>query len=298
MELDVEGERSGPRSTPGSAPSSTPGSAPSSAPRGIAVIAPYDFALDHELWQWTPPGVTLHVTRTPYRGLPVTVEMAGEISDLEMVRRVARSVVTPRPEVAVYACAAGSFVRGVQGEWALRAAIRQAGVPVAVTSAGALLLALRTLGVRRLAVATPYVPEVTGRLHSYLAEGGIATVSSSHLGLLRDIWTTVPPAVADLVRRADHPHAEAIFVSCTNLPTYEVIASLELLLGKPVLTACQVTMWAALRAMGEPPHGDGQRLLAADPASRARASILPAAGLSGPRARPAGTLSSGRVPAR
>lgn len=77
-------------------------------PRGIAVMAPYDFALDHELWRWTPPGLTLHLTRTPYRALPVTLRMSNQISDPRMVRRVARDLLSPGPEVGVYACACGS----------------------------------------------------------------------------------------------------------------------------------------------------------------------------------------------
>ena len=54
-----------------------------------------------------------------------------------------------------------------------------------------------------------------------------------------------------------------MFVSCTNLPTYDVIAPLERELGKPVLTANQVTMWAALRVAGAAAVGPGQRLLTA-----------------------------------
>ena len=36
---------------------------------GIGIVAPYDFALDRELWRWVPDDVTLHVTRTPYAPL-------------------------------------------------------------------------------------------------------------------------------------------------------------------------------------------------------------------------------------
>ena len=43
---------------------------------------------------------------------------------------------------------------------------------------------------------------------------------------------------------------DAVFVSCTNLSTYDVIAPLEAELGRPVLTANQVTMWAALVEAG------------------------------------------------
>jgi maleate isomerase len=44
--------------------------------------------------------------------------------------------------------------------------------------------------------------------------------------------------------------AQTVFVSCTALKTADVIEGLEEELGKPVLTANQVTMWDALRIMG------------------------------------------------
>jgi maleate isomerase len=114
--------------------------------------------------------------------------------------------------------------------------------------------------VRSLAIATPYVEEVTTRLVSYLAESGVETVASSGLGLLGHIWRVPYQAVVDIVRAVDTPEAEAMYVSCTNLPTYDIIAPLEQALGKPVLTANQVTMWAALRAMGLSSVGVGQSL--------------------------------------
>ena len=69
--------------------------------------------------------------------------------------------------------------------------------------------------------------------------------------------------MAELIRRADHPAADAIVVSCTNLHTYDVIAGLEAELGKPVISASQATMWAALRRIGRRPVGPGQRLVEA-----------------------------------
>jgi maleate isomerase len=66
------------------------------------------------------------------------------------------------------------------------------------------------------------------------------------------------------VRAADNPAAEALFISCTNVPTYDLIEPLEQALGKPVLTANQVTMWAALRAMGRDAVGGGSLLASQD----------------------------------
>ena len=125
---------------------------------------------------------------------------------------------------------------------------------------GALVQALEVLGVGRLSVATPYVESVTERLHGFLGEYGVEVVASVGLGLLGQIWKVDYRQVVDIVRSADRPDAEAMFISCTNLPTYDIIGALEQELGKPVLTANQVTMWAALRAMGLHAVAPQQRL--------------------------------------
>jgi maleate isomerase len=67
---------------------------------------------------------------------------------------------------------------------------------------------------------------------------------------------------------------EALFISCTNLPTYDVIAQLEAELRIPVISANQVTMWAALRRVGTRAVGPYQALL--DESARAwQAQALP-----------------------
>lgn len=228
---------------------------------GIAVIVPYDFALDRELWRWVPDDVTLHLTRTPYLGLTVTLAMASLVGDEEVVARSTADVSTVSPGAVAYACTSGSFVHGRRGEQGLVHAMRAAGAPAAVTTSGAILEAAASLGVSRLAVATPYDAAITARLEEFLAESGIEVVSAAHLGLDRGIWQVPYDVSADLVRRADHEQAEAVFVSCTNLPTYDIIGPLERALGKPVITANQVTMWAALSRLGRTAVGPEQRLL-------------------------------------
>jgi maleate isomerase len=217
---------------------------------GIGMVAPFDFALDRELWRWVPDDVSLYLTRLPYVPVPMTVEMATAISDVTAVHRATRDVLTPEPLVVAYACTSGSFIDGVTGERNLVQTMRAAGAPVAVTTSGALTDALHLLGIRRLALATPYIDPVTERLVSYLGESGVETVSSVGLGMLGHIWRVSYAEVVEAVRAVDRKDAEAMFISCTNLPTYDIIEPLECALGKPVLTANQVTMWGALRAMG------------------------------------------------
>jgi maleate isomerase len=228
---------------------------------GIAVVAPYDLALDRELWRWVPDDVSLHITRMPYAPLAVSTEMALHISDPDLVARGVTDIQAVSPLVAAYACTSGSFVGGLAGEAALVAAMIDAGAPAAVTTSGALLTALRHLDLTKIATATPYTADLTAGLSVFLAEAGVQVVAASGLGLTSDIWTVPYDVTAGLVRDTDTDDAQAVFISCTNLPTYDVIAQLESELGKPVLTANQVTMWSALTVIGRKAVGPGQRLL-------------------------------------
>jgi maleate isomerase len=230
--------------------------------RGIGVVAPFDLALDRELWRWAPGDVSLYITRTPYIAEPMGLQLAEALSDKIAIAQQTRDFLAAEPEVVAYACTSGSFMHGVAGEQHLVKAMREAGAPAAVTTSGALLEALDVLGVKQIAVATPYIANVTTRLHDFLAEAGVDTVSSAHLGLQGNIWKVPYETTAELIRAADSPDADAVFVSCTNLATYDLIAPLEQELGKPVLTANQVTMWAALHVVCETAVGPGQWLLA------------------------------------
>ncbi|WP_407659489.1 maleate cis-trans isomerase family protein [Lipingzhangella rawalii] len=228
---------------------------------GIGVVAPFDFALDRELWRWAPDDVSLHMTRLPFVPVPVTVDMAAALSDGAGVARATRDVLAPEPLVVAYACASGSFVDGESGQRSLCDSILSAGAPAAVTTSGALITALAELRTDRIAVVTPYVDSVTERLLSFLTEHGVQTVSSVGLGLLNHIWKVTYSEVVQAVRDVDTPEAEAVFISCTNVLTYDIIEPLERMLGKPVLAANQVTMWGALRAIGRDAVGHGQSLL-------------------------------------
>ncbi|WP_433336956.1 maleate cis-trans isomerase family protein [Spirillospora sp. CA-294931] len=228
---------------------------------GIGVVAPFDFALDREMWRWTPDDVSLFMTRLPYVPVPVTVEMASALSDHSIVRQATRDVLAPEPLVVAYACTSGSFIRGAEGERSLTDVILRAGAPAATTSSGALVESLDLLGASRIAVVTPYIDSVTDRLVSFLSEHGIGVVASVGMGLLSHIWKVGYAEIVNAVSAVDRPDAEAVFISCTNVPTYDIIAPLERMLGKPVLTANQVTMCSALRRMGWAAAGADQALV-------------------------------------
>ena len=238
---------------------------PSIDQTGIGVIVPCDMALDRELWRWVPPDISLYVTRLPATPPTVTIETVLLMGDTALVTPSVADLLAVEPVATLYACTSGSFVRGRAGERELVGALESAGAPHVVTTSGALLAALTHLGVATVAVATPYDRFITERLAAFLGEAGVRVATTSQLGLSSHIWQVPYAETAELVRAADHPDAEAVVVSCTNLPTYDIISELEHDLGKPVVTANQASMWAVLRLLGRNATGAGQRLLATDP---------------------------------
>jgi maleate isomerase len=166
------------------------------------------------------------------------------------VRQGARLLATLSPDVVAYACTAGSFVDGPD---ATRALLQDLGLivkcPVVATSA-TMVEAIRSLGVSRVGLATPYPKDVTEAERRYLVESGFDVVSCQGLGRSgAAVRPTTSEEIIALVRKADAPEAQALFVSCTDLRALEIVHELERQVGKPVLTSNQVTLWGILRAL-------------------------------------------------
>lgn len=229
----------------------------------VGIVVPHDMALDRELWRWTPEDLTLLLTRTPYSPLAVTTELVEDLADPEMIARSATDLVAVEPLAYAYGCTSGSFIYGVSGERAITRALTTATGRPAVTTSGAMVAAAAELGLSRVSVADPYDRHVSEAFVRYLAETGIEVIGEEYLGLTRDIWRVDQETIEKLLLAADRPDAEGLLVACTNMTSYDLITRVEAVIGKPVITANQATMWALLALIGRKPVGPGQRLLAA-----------------------------------
>ncbi|MFI1413553.1 decarboxylase [Streptomyces sp. NPDC020707] len=152
-------------------------------------------------------------------------------------------------EAVVWACTSGSFVYGWQGaQDQVRALALAAGLPASSTSF-AFVHAVGELGVKRVAVGATYPDDVAGLFSSFLTDGGCEVVSVRGAGVVTaaEVGTWGEGEVLALARAADHAEAEVVVLPDTALHTASFLPSLEAALGKPVLTANQVTVWEALR---------------------------------------------------
>lgn len=207
----------------------------------------------------------VHATRVTFTN-PTTPENLRLMGPL--LTAAARLILPDEPLAAVYyACTAASVVIGDE---TITRAIHDArpGISV-VTPTGAALAAFHSLGVRRVALVTPYLPQTTAPMVQYFVAHGLDVVSATCMGLAddRDMARVSAQTIIDVAIAADRPEAEAVFLSCTALPTLDVIDEIEARLGKPVVSSNQAALWQLLGHVGlaPPVHGPGQIFAARAP---------------------------------
>lgn len=155
-----------------------------------------------------------------------------------------------RPEVVVWCCTSGSFVRGRAHALDQIAAIEAAaGVPATSTSL-AFVEALTALGIGEVAIVGPYPAEAVDAFASFLGEWGIAVAEAIPLGC-------VGPSVSERlddhdVERAIESLAPGLAVLLPDTAVWgiEILLPLAPRLSRPLLVANQVTLWHAFDTIG------------------------------------------------
>src|SRR5499433_2331530 len=116
-----------------------------------------------------------------------------------------------------------------------------AGVP-AITSAQAVGRAVRALGVRRIAIVSPYSDAVNEKAARYFkTKHGLETIALEGFGATDAyaIGKLGPQNAREAFARIDRPEIELFLVPGGNFPTMPSIAAWERELGKPVIATNQ-----------------------------------------------------------
>ncbi|MEP1353622.1 MAG: Asp/Glu racemase [Tateyamaria sp.] len=154
-------------------------------------------------------------------------------------------------DVVGYGCTSGTAQIGAD----VIADRVRAGIPAGhVTEpVSALIAACEHLGLDRIAIVSPYVASVSDRLRDVL---GCARIETPHFISFdeanEEAVTQIDDAsiIAATQKVMDGADVQAVFLSCTNLRTLDVIGSLQGDLGVPVLSSNLVLAWHMLRLAG------------------------------------------------
>jgi maleate isomerase len=208
------------------------------------------------------PGIEVFVHRIPMSVIATPETLRAQQAHL--TEAAANLVPGSRLDAIGFGCTSAGAAIGVdRAENLIRDG--RPGIPV-TTAIGAAGRGLQAVGATRIALLTPYLDSAHALVEDYLASAGFDVMAraSFHLEGDPDMNRISPASLIEAGRAlGSASDVDALFISCTGVRTRHVIAPLEHLLSKPVLSSNQALAWEMLRLSGydAPVAGRGMLLL-------------------------------------
>lgn len=207
------------------------------------IVLRVDETIETEFRQMIPPDAArLYVSRLP-SGDDLTPE---SIAAMEDALGGAAALLPPAVafDVVAYACTSGTAHIGANS---VTRTVSQAVKTRAVTNPlTAAIARLTELGAQRVGIVSPYTPEVSQPLITEFDAAGLAVAETLSFDERQEarVARIDPASIAEAARAlASRGKPDAIFLSCTNLQTTEILDNLTEELGLPVLSSNQVLAW-------------------------------------------------------
>lgn len=216
------------------------------------VVLQSDETIEADMYRMLPSGLELMVTRVP---------SASEVSQESLQAMATRlsgaaALFPPWCDLAAigYGCTSGTAQIGADQ---VAEAIRDGHATPRVTEpVSALRSACAALGIKQLGLVSPYVAPVSDRLRQVLGVSGIDVNAFASFGEPSEarVARIAPGSIIDAARAvAAQGGCDALFLSCTNLRTLDVIDRIEDEIGCPVLSSNQVLGWHLFALAGAGP---------------------------------------------
>jgi maleate isomerase len=206
-------------------------------------------------------GFSFHSSRAPMKTVAKDelTAMNGHMA------RCARELTDARMDVIASACLVAIMCQGPgyhrETERSLRAVCREEAPDTrVVTSAGALIEALKALGAKQIAVITPYMKSLTELVAGYIESEGIEVLDALSLEIPNnlEVGARDPLALVETVKQLSTANADAVVLSaCVQMPSLAALDTVQRTLDVPVLSAAAATVFEILRALELPPEVPG-----------------------------------------
>jgi maleate isomerase len=162
-----------------------------------------------------------------------------------------------RVDVLGYACLVAIMAMGrgyhrtSQARLTKHTAENGAQAPV-LTSAGALIDALKVIGAKRIVVVAPYMKPLTELVVDYIRHEGYEVLDYRALEIPDnlEVGRHDPMLLPEIVKTLPYQDADAIVLSaCVQMPSLPAVPAVEAMTGKPVITAAIATTYSMLREL-------------------------------------------------
>jgi arylmalonate decarboxylase len=216
----------------------------------LGMISPVDATVPPEAAAMYPTGIRFEAASVGLK----TMTPEGYDAVLDRIAPVARDMAGRGAKAIALMGTSLSFYKGAAFNRELTRRIATASGLPAVTMSTAVIEGLRSVGGRRLAVATAYADEVNQRLQAFLHEEGFEVLVIRGLGIekVEDIRSVTAEGLTKFCASvsASVPGADALLVSCGGLRTLDLIAPLERQCGVPVVSSLPHALRAGVRLLG------------------------------------------------
>ncbi len=176
---------------------------------------------------------------------PLTKENLIKMS--EKVTEVTKNILPDEKiDCVVYGCTSGTIAAGFDNiEKKIKLAKPEAKVS---TPSSASIKALKKFNIKKVAIFTPYPKKLNDQVVEFFKNENFEITSNAYFNIESDIdiGKVDQNYLYDVLSKMNLNGADALFVSCTALPTLSIIEKLEKKLDKIVLSSNQTLIWDAL----------------------------------------------------
>jgi maleate isomerase len=222
--------------------------------RIAAILGRPNTVCEPEFNKMVPEGVSVHGARLSGHSIAVYNDPKVMEEMEQIASKAAADLSGLQPTVVVFTHHAAGVATVDFNEKITKVMASQAGCQ-ALTTGTAVVQALKAVGAKKIGLADPFPKSyLTEIVQGYLEHPDIGfqvVNKATARGNDPNFITNMPPSVSyQIGRQADHSEADTILLAANVWRTLESIEPLEQDLGKPVITANQATVWAALKMMG------------------------------------------------
>lgn len=197
--------------------------------------------MERELLAWLPAGSICTTVRIPRgKGLLMPETMPAYKAQ---ALALAATFTDRDVDVVAYGCTAAGFIAGPAGEAELAGRIAEiTGKPV-VTTARAMVSILQEVRAKEIALLTPYPDRVNERLMVFLTDADIRVrrLDSFRVDDVEELGRIRSDAVAERARAVMDRGCDALFIACSQLPTFDILDGLQAEFGRPAWSSIKAT---------------------------------------------------------
>tara|TARA_B100001013_G_scaffold89518_1_gene49587 strand:+ start:201 stop:947 length:747 start_codon:yes stop_codon:yes gene_type:complete len=219
-------------------------------PRVGLIALASDFIIEKDFMNvMKDKGIDLFVNRI-HSYNPLTNENLVKMS--EEITKVTKDILpNQKIDCVVYGCTSGTIAAGYNSiETKIKQAKSEAKV---ITPSTAAIKALKKLKIKKISVFTPYIKDLNNNVVEFFRKENFEVTSNSYFDISNDldIGKVDQNYLFEVLSNMDLKDSEALFVSCTALPTLSIIDKLEKKINKIVLSSNQALIWDTLEIIGK-----------------------------------------------